>query len=192
MNVFEANPKWLLVAVFYAVGRCDVFQDGDDIQDVTFVNKAFSYLFEEQETSCPIAVVSRPQTSTTQPTTVPKSLKYPCNDYPKNYDGNRIFTKKNLLETPDQLLICYFGFVSKNCSCTLKDLYFYRADDKSFEDPFIMRQAVRDYRPNSFQTVCADYNVDAPNAVAEYRCKGTERVDTPIFYVHHADKCRSP
>ncbi|CAJ0602151.1 unnamed protein product [Cylicocyclus nassatus] len=97
----------------------------------------------------------------------------------------------------------------------MKATSFYRADDESFEDPFIIRLYVKDYNPYTSEPVCADYNVDAPNAVAEYRCKGTgqyvyvidtesgpnpefpnfdglERVEsTPIFYVHHADDCSS-
>ncbi|CAJ0602150.1 unnamed protein product [Cylicocyclus nassatus] len=190
----------------YYEGRCEVFEDGDDVQDLASVSKAFSYSFEEHETSCPTTIVSKPQNSS-RPSTAPNSIMH-CKSYHKlMFYGTFILTKKNLLETPGSPRGCNPGNVPENCNCTFK-----KVDESNG------RLTVTDYVLNQpwTWTVCGDYNgVDAPNAIAEYICTetgqyvyvvdnetganpqfpdfvGLERIKTsPIFYVGEV-YCKSP
>ncbi|CAJ0595349.1 unnamed protein product [Cylicocyclus nassatus] len=135
----------------YNQETCRTFKHGNEVQELNSVNKAFAYSFDENESSCPTKVVSKPK-----PTIKTKV----CNDYVVTSKNEKIIlAKTDLTEAPDKIRkydIPQF-LTSESIGCKVAHLKRYLTG-----------------------SVCADYHEKAPYAVAEYKCKEEARYVTVI------------
>ncbi|CAJ0604315.1 unnamed protein product [Cylicocyclus nassatus] len=94
----------------YNEGFCKTYKYGTEVHDLDSASKAFAYSFDEEQTSCPTATVSRPQSYTKKPT-VKLSIDDIC-DRRYNYSEWEAVTKTSWAETPDDIRTCLYNYTS--------------------------------------------------------------------------------